>query len=173
MSVFKVTSDYKTIINKDAAKLVPELRLLSQDELIFCVLVADDVDGPFRKKPLEERVMMAKKRYPEVKPDSAKIKNAIEGYKGLVFDMRRHTVGTLTARYQRIDLEIETDLTMTANKMAEKLKMQEMLTKRIDAIQIEIDSDEMAYEIKGGKVLSFLEKWQLNQQKYKEFQNAL
>lgn len=173
MSVFKVTSDYKTIINKDAAKLVPELRLLSQDELIFCILVADDVDGPFRKKPEEERVLMANKRYPNINPESRKIKFALDGYKSLIFDQRRRTVGILSHRSRIIDRDIETDLTMTATKMAEKLKMQEMLQKRIDAIQSEIDSDEMAYEIKGGKTLSFIEKWQMNQKKYKEFNNAL
>jgi hypothetical protein len=173
MSVFKVTSDYKTIINKDAAKLVPELRLLTEDELIFCILVADDVDGPFRKKPPDERVLMALKRYPDIKAESKKMKLAIDGYKSLIFDQRRRTVEILTKRIRIIDIEIETDMAMSASKMGEKLKMQEMLQKRVDAIQSEIDADEMAYEIKGGKKLSFLEKYQMNQKKYREFQNAL
>ncbi len=172
-SVFKVSSDFKTIINKDAAKLVPELRLLTQDELIFCILAADNVDGPFRKKPPEERLLMAKKRYPSIKAESKKMKIALEGYKGLVFDQRRHTVEVLTFRYNKIDIEIETDLTMSATKMAEKLKMQEMLLSRIEVIQSDIASDEMAYELKGGKKLSFIEHYQMNQKKYQELQNAL
>jgi len=173
MSVFKVSQDYKTVINPDAAKLVPELKLLDQDELIFCILVADDVDGPLRKKPVSERLLMAKRRYPDVDEESEKIKMAIDGYKSLVFDRRKYTIEVLNRRYRDIDLEIETDHSMSANKLAERLKMQDLLNKRIDAIQSDIDSDEQAYELMGGKKLSYIEQWQLNQKEYQEFKNEL
>jgi len=173
MAVFKVTSDFKTVINPDAAKLVPELKLVSENELIFCILAIDDVDGPFRKKPASERMLMAKKRYPDIKEESQMMLTAMAGYKGLLFDRRKHTIEVLERRYRVLDVELETDLTMTPNKMAGVLKMQEMLSKRIEGLQSEIDSDEMAYEIRGAKKLSFIEKWQLNQKEWAKFNSEL
>jgi len=173
MSVFKVDSDFKVVVNSDAAKLVPELKLLSQDELIFSILAVDDVDGPFRKKPVDERLLMAKKRYPAVNPESTKMKQAMESYRGLIFDRRRKTIDTLNYRYNMIDREIETNMTMTASKLSENIRMQELIAKRIETLQQDIDSDEMAYELKGGKQMSFLEKWQINQKKYEEYKSEL
>jgi len=161
------------VINADAAKLVPELRSLSQDELIFCILAVDDVDGPFRKKPEHERLLMAGKRYPDIEVDTDRMKIAFDGYKSLIFDRRRKTIETLEYRYALIDREIETNLTMTPTKMTESIKMQEIISKRIETIQNDIDSDQLAYELRGGKKMSFLENWQANQKKYAEYKNEL
>jgi len=94
MSVFKVDKNYKVILNPEAAKLVPELAALNEDMLMYVILVADYCDGPFRRKPYEERRALAIKRVfgaKSVNVDTKQILSAIDSYKGLVFDVRRET----------------------------------------------------------------------------------
>ena len=80
MGGFKVDRNWKVIIDIEAAKLVPELRSLSEEELLYVILVADYVDGPFRKQPPEERRIMAVRRVygkDKVLKETEKIKNEI------------------------------------------------------------------------------------------------
>ena len=83
MSVFKVDRNFKVIINLEAARLVPELQSLSQDQLRYVILVVDYVDGPFRKKPPDERRILASRKVfgkDKMMQESEKVKNAMEAY---------------------------------------------------------------------------------------------
>jgi len=172
MSVFKVDHNYEVILNMDAVKLVPELSSLNQNELIYVILVADNVDGPYRKKPLEERVLMAYKRVfgsEKVDMSSDRIRIAIEAYKSLIFDIRRETIDIYNSKIRVLQKEsLAPDVTFS--RMKEIDSTITFMMERIRTINHEIDIEEgEEIELKGKKKLSYLEIWQRNQKTYREY----
>lgn len=172
MSVFKMDKNFEVVLNKDAVKLVPELSTLTQDELKYVILVADYVDGPYRKKPIDERRLMAKKNVYGAKKTNAeppKIKNALAGYKSLVFDIRRETIDVYKQKIKRAHKDSLAENTTTNELKAIDTSIS-FLTSRIESIQKDLDLEEMAnLELKAGRQLSQIEIWQRNQKAHKEF----
>jgi len=174
MPVFQVDKDYTIMVNPEAAKLIPELQALTQQQLWYVILVADYVDGPFRRKPPEERrILAARKIFKKDKKmkESERVKNAIEGYKGLVFDIRRETLDALKTKV----LKLHNDLLLADTSQAIKNidSSISFLEKRITAIERDLDLEEQEnLHIKGDLKLSFIEKWQRNQKKYAEYKEA-
>jgi hypothetical protein len=176
MAVFKVNSNFDVIINADAIKLVPELSSLSKDELMYVVLIADYVDGPYRKKPFEERVLMARKRVygkNDVKLNDKKINMAVEAYKSLVFDIRRETIDIYNSKIRTLQKESLQQNTTFA-RMKEIDSTISFMMDRISTINHELDiEDGEEIELKGKKKMSYLEIWQRNQKLYHEYKNNL
>ena len=117
MGAFKIDKDFRVILNPEAVKLVPELEGLSNNELLYVICVIDYDDGPFRKKPIDERRIRASRKFFKGKKpeeiETAKVKSGMDGYKDLVFDIRRETIDKYKRRVlslQRDSLKDETDL---------------------------------------------------------------
>lgn len=176
MSVFKIDKNFETVLNPDAIKLVPELSALTQDELMYVILVADYADGPYRKKPLEERMLMARKRVygkDDKKLNSQKISLAIEAYKSLVFDIRRETIDIYNGKIRMLQKETLQQNTTFA-RMKEIDSTISFMMDRISNINHDLDIEEgEEIELKGKKKLSYLEQWQRNQKLYHEYKNNL
>lgn len=174
-SVFQVNKDFTVMLNPEAAKLVPELQSLTSDQLWYIILVIDYVDGPFRRKPLEERKIMAARTV--FKKDSVKegpkVLNAMTAYKGLVFDIRRETVDALKSKVIKLHKELLRDST-TPSQLQSIDKSITFLEKRIDSIEMDLDMQEKEnIELKAGRKLSMLEKWQRNQKQHQEYQDTI
>ena len=176
MSVFKVNNNYTVVVNIEAAKLVPELSSLSQDELLFIILSVDNVDGPYRKLPPEERYILAKRKVFKdevINLDTPRLKLAAEGYKGLIFDIRRETVDvfkTKVLRYQKELLIMDQSFT----KVKEQEAAISFLVQRITDIEYSLDMEEKEeFELRGKKALSQVEIWQRNQRKLKEYKESI
>jgi predicted nucleic acid-binding Zn-ribbon protein len=173
MSVFIISSDFKVVLNPDAVKLVPELRSLTQEELIYVILVVDYVDSPLKSKPFEERQRMAcrkvfKKDFDE-SIETGKIKQAMTSYKGLVFDIRRETLDAYKRRVKTLHSDLLMD-NLSAKNMKDLDSSVQFLEARIASIENDVNrSDQQNLELKGQKKLSFLEMYQRNQNEFKEF----
>ena len=176
MAVFRVDKDFKITLNIDAVKLVPELRGLSDDELWYTILVVDYVDGPFRKKPLEERRLLAKKKVygtTDIKPETPNVLIGMEGYKSLVFDIRRETVDIYKRKILAMQKETIEEST-TIGRMKEIDSGMTFLMDRLRTIEHELDIEEdETIELKGKKKLSYLELWQRNQRNFNEYKSSL
>lgn len=172
MGVFKVDKNFDAVLNPDAVKLVPELKGLNQDELRYVILVVDYVDGPFRKKPLDERKLLAKKKVfgsTDINPETPKVLIGMDAYKSLIFDIRRETCDIYKMRIKGLQKETIQETT-TFTRLKELDSTISFLTDRIKSIEHELDIEEdEEIELKGKKKLSYLEIWQRNQKDYKEF----
>lgn len=177
MSVFKVDKDFEIILNPDAVRLVPELSALTQKEMLYVICVIDYTDGPFRMKPIDERKLLAERKYfRDFKGtiETPKVKLAMDAYKGLVFDVRLETIDKYKRRIlllQKDLLEDEVDL----KRLKEIDGAITFLTDRVNTLQHELDTEEQAenLKLKGGRKLSMIEKWQRNQKKYREFKESM
>lgn len=172
MPVFQIDRNYKVIANPDAVKLVPELRSLTMEQFWYIVLVTDYVDGPFRRKPIEERrILAARKIFGKDKrmKESEKVLNAMEAYKGLIFDIRRETLDALKSKVMKLHKELlRPDISPSQIQNIDKSI--NFLEKRIISIERDLDlEEEESIEIKAGRKLSMLEKWQRNQKQYEEY----
>lgn len=174
MSVFKIDKNFEIILNKDAIKLVPELTGITQDELRYVILVVDYVDGPYRKKPLDERKILARRQISkdsDRNPETDNVRIAMEAYKSLVFDIRRETVDVFTKKVKDLQKEvISPEITFT--RMKEIDQSISFMQDRIASINHELDIEEGdEIELKGQKKLSYIEIWQKNQKNYKEYKS--
>ncbi len=177
MAVFKVDKDFTIILNPEAVRLVPELAEVTSDELLYVICVIDYDDGPFRKKPLDERKLLAKRKYfrdSKEDPETDRVKRAMEAYKDLVFDIRRETIDRYLRRITILQRESLKD-EVSISRLKEIDQGITFLTGRIDTIQHELDVEEQTEDIKlkGGRKLSKLEKWQRNQKAHREFKDSL
>lgn len=176
MPVFKVDRNYKIMVNPEAARLVPELQSLSMDQLWYVILVVDYVDGPFRKKPLEERRILASRKIfgkDKTMQESEKVKNAMEAYKGLVFDIRRETADALKSKIQKLHKEL-LEPNATARTIEQVDKSISFLEKRIASIERDLDIEEQEHiELKAGRELSMIEIWQRNQKRFEEYKDQV
>ncbi len=175
MAVFKMDRNFEIILNPEAIKLVPELIGLNQDQLRYIVLVTDYVDGPYRKKPKDERRNMAKKViYGDIKKmvETEKIRNAMKGYRSLVFDIRRETIEIYTDKVRKLQTEsLMPDLSFS--RMKDIDNQITFLQDRIVSINYDLDVEEGEnIEIKGKKVLSYLEQWQRNRREWRKYHES-
>ena len=122
-------------------------------------------------KPEEERKNLAKKRVygtmDKVPEKSVIIKSAIEEYKSLIFDVRRETIDNYKEKIVRLQKEsLMKDL--DTPKLKEIDTGIQFLQKRIIELESEIFIDEkFDFTVKGGKKISFVEKWQMNMKRYR------
>jgi len=175
MSVFKMDANWEVVINPQAVKLVPELAGLDKKQLRYVILVTDYIDSPLRKKPIDERRAMATKMVyldskKQVETDTVKL--AIKVYKSLVFDIRRETIDIYNQKIRMLQKEsLGTEVTFS--RMKEIDGTITFMQDRVENMQHQLDIEESEeISVKGGKVLSYLEKWQRKQKAYKEFQES-
>lgn len=171
MPVFKLKNKNSTILYSDAYKICPELKVLSEKELLYIILSVD-YDSPSHQFPEEERMRRAKRQvYGEIEEspeNTPKIKKAIEFYKSLQYDPRRETIIKYRSKIESLGHMILS--ATTAKEISDLDNAIEKLMDRCKKIQNEIDSDDAleSVQLKGGGKLSFLEKWQKNRVSYLE-----
>jgi hypothetical protein len=176
MPVFQIDRNNKIMVNPEAAKLVPELSSLSIEQLWYVILVADYVDGPYRKRPPEERRILASRHIfgkDKKVTESDRIKNAIKAYKGLVFDIRRETLDALKTKVLRLHQDLLKD-NISAKDIQNIDSSISFLEKRITSIEKDLDIEEEEFiELKAGRKLSMIEKWQRNQKQMVQFNQTV
>lgn len=175
MAIFKVDKAFTIILNPEAVKLAPELSVLTQNELLFVILVEDYSDSPFRKKPLEERWALAIKKVfgdQNVNLESDKIKTARQVYKSLVFDIRRETLDIYKSKVGLYHREMLAQ-NLEFKRVKELDQMVQYLEERIQSIESSLEADDIAsMRLKGDKQLSYVEIWQRRQQEFRKFKQA-
>lgn len=176
MAVFKMDKNFEIILNPEAVKLVPELKSLSSEELRYVILVIDYVDGPFRKKPIEERKAMARKTVygdSNKNPETERVLYGMEAYKSLVFDIRRETVDIYKAKIIKLQKEtIAPDTTFV--RMKEIDSTITFMQDRVSGIEHDLDmEDSDNIELKGKRSLSHLERWQRAQKDFAEYKKSI
>jgi hypothetical protein len=172
--IFQITKEYDVIANPEAVKLVPELAALSRDELRYVIYVADYVDSPFRRKPVDERKNLAinriwkgKKKIKDV--ETSKVVIALREYEGLIFDIRRRTIDIYKSKVEKLHSEsLREDITFS--RMKDVHSQIEFLQDKIMEFERELDHEEDEdIRLKGDKNLSTIEIWQRRQQMMRKF----
>ena len=172
--VFQITKEYDVVANPEAIKLIPELASLSRDELRYVIYVADYMDSPFRRKPLNERKNLAINRIWKGKMkishlENPKITLALREYEGLVFDIRRRTIDVYKSKVEKLHHEsLREDNTLS--KMKDIHGQIEFLQEKIMSFEKDLDHEEdEEIKLKGDKDLSTIEIWQRRQQQMRKF----
>ena len=159
--LFRVDRKGKVILEKDAIELCPELKGVSEDELLF-VALAYDYEGPYHQFPLEDRVRKAKRdvfNNVETKVDEQpNVKLAIDAYVSLQYDAKRETISRYKQKIEMLSRQLLAE--DNARKIGDYDDAIDRLLKRCKILQQEIDSDGHIAQIKGGGKISFIETWQ-------------
>jgi hypothetical protein len=173
--IFKVDKSFKVLLNPEAVKLIPEFAVLTQEELLFVILVEDYCDSPFRKKPYEERWSLAVKRVfgeNSVNLETNKVKVARDLYRSLVFDIRRETLDVYKRKAEMYHKQmLSSDIEF--KKVKELDQAVQYLEERIQSIEASLAADDITnVKLKGDRQLSYIEIWQKRQQEYRKFKQT-
>ena len=165
-TLFRLDNSNTIIIHPEAIKLAPELFSLTQDEMRYVTLAYDYLKSPYRLKPPEERQSSARKLVfkNDTWTENKKVKDAALIYKELIYDPRRETIDSINSRVSKINMDIDNDQ-LSIKEIKERLDLQELLVKRKEDLEKQIDTEEEAMSFKGDIKLSFLEKWQIKSKK--------
>ena len=173
--VFTVNSSHTIILSNEAIKLCPKLSKLTQDQVMYIILAYDYIDSPWRRKPLEDRKRLSKRKIwgeRDFDPESyKKVLEGIEEYNGLIFDVERQQRDTLLSKLSSLNSKFinETD----SGALTTIMRSQDLIQKRIDEIDIKIDIKEESIKLKAGKKLSYIEQFQRNIDQYTERMNQI
>jgi len=171
LTLFRIDSKNKLVIDKDATKMVPEFKNLKTEQLMYIVL-AYDYRSKFHQWPEEERKRKACfEVYGTIDkdPEDGKIiSKAIEGYIGLQYDSRIETIKAYNEKVFKLngllrDADSPKDIT-------DNIKSVEQLTQRIEAIRKEIDSEQLKeIELRGDGKLSLVEKIHMMENNFSDY----
>jgi len=164
--IYKLTSDNKIELIKEAIALVPSLAFLGEKELRYIIMSYDYINGPFSVKPEQERIELAlqilwqdKKKQSDV--EDSVVKEAIESYNSLIYDNLRYTLNGIKRKLNILmrklaDFDIEDE--------ENDLKRFKMITdaishleKQISDLEKQVYDDTEKLKLKGRKEESMIE----------------
>lgn len=162
--VYSITTDGTALINEEAIKLEPILGQLNTKQILYIIWVYDYIQSPLRKKPLEDRKRFAKaKFFPTLDTpfeERMGMPLAINTFKSFIYDEKYETCETYKAKIS----QLQKNLMDTANStdISNIMKSIDLLRKKIDEIESEIDERDQIVKVKGDRTLSMIELWQRN-----------
>jgi hypothetical protein len=167
-TLFAFDKSEKVILNPDAIKLAPGLKKLKSAELLFVVL-AYDYESPYHQFDEGERILKAKRTaFGSADEDISKnkvLEKGIEEYKSLQFNVERENQLSYQAKIAQLRLQLYDSF--EAKKIKEITQTIEYLNDEINKIQEKLDLDATTSFTSAGESITFIERWQLNQKKYK------
>lgn len=163
--------DGNVVIHEDAARLVPLLGYMEQKELKFIVLYADYRLSPILNFPDVQRYKIAKLKSGFFDSDdileNPEIQAAIEEFVSLIYDERRDMRQILQRQLEEQKDKLRQGV-KDFKEMKEVMEMSKYLENEISRIDTKLASEDYDDEpdIKGGKTLSYVEKWMRRRKKY-------
>jgi len=167
--IFRIRDDNRAVIDKDIIKLIPELRKVTEEELIYIILVYDWFDSPIRKMPLEMRKTSARRKLwkdlsitPEENPV---VKKAIEAYKSICYDPIRSSIDAIKIKIEYLNHSLLTDQDITLTKAKDIIGQLSFFNDKLYSLEQEVKTEDITHnEIKGQLKLGRLEFFQRKQQ---------
>jgi hypothetical protein len=157
--LFFIDSDNNAVLHPDVVKLSPELGVLSEEEILFIILVYD-YHSIYRQWNEEDRIRKAmvhvwNDNNPKIM-QSSKIQRAIEAYKALQYNPKVEQVKRYQMKIDQMIDTIEAETSVTAIKNARDI----VSGLRKDILELENEISEQARKagkVKGDRELSWLE----------------
>lgn len=169
--LYTVNSKGTAVLDEEAVKLAPKLGKLKKEELLFVILFTDYA-SPYNQQPTAERLARAKrhvwgKEAPEKIDEAKHIIEAIEEFKGLIYDEDREMLRNYKSKivdYSEI-INNETD----PRKVKAYDDAVSVLENRVVKIEEKLRGKyEQQFVLKGDRRMSQIEMWQQNQREYKK-----
>jgi hypothetical protein len=166
--LFRINDKKKLVLDKACLQLCPKLKLLSEQQLLYTILVYDYY-SKYHQFPIQDRkdraifeIYGASVKNPE---DSKILKDGIIEYRSLQYDSRLETISTYNNKIAKLNSMVDAE--DDPGRLEKLLKSTQILEKRIKDIQTEIDTDVQVAELHGGGRLSLIESLQENMDKFK------
>lgn len=173
-TLFKIDEKNKIVFGNETLKLLPDLKNLTQKQLLWIILVHDS-KSPYRLLDPNERKIRANRLVygvDEIDMESLPetFKKGQELYESLMFDERRNTIDTF--RIKKRKLEADLIYEESANRIDAIIKSIKTLDSEIIRLTADLNRDEDHDQLVGGSEMTFLEKYMDNIRKKKEYKNS-
>jgi hypothetical protein len=166
--LFKLRND-KIVLHEHCAKLVPELKKTTPEELLFIIL-AVDYYSPYHQYPTAEKLRKASiQTWGEVREDkfigSKRLKDAMLGYLSLQYDYRRELRSTYINKLAQQNKKLQDS--NDDREIGNILKNINELEKQIKSLTKEIEQgNDFDNSVEGGGKLSLIEIYQKNRKAF-------
>lgn len=172
-AIIKISKDGKSIVNKDALILEPNLKNVTEGDLIYIALAYDYENSLFRKLPTDQMKEKAieyayGKNYKKNPEDFIKIKAAIESFKALNYNELDEELRVYKDNHKKLLNELRNGSDLSQQRLTAIANSMKYYRSEIERIEKQKNIDEELLEIKGGKKLSWIEIWQRNRDKYND-----
>lgn len=170
LTLFRINAQKKILLDKEAIKLVPELKNLKQDQILYLIL-AYDYNSKYHQWPEEERKRKACHEVygtTEKDPESSKLmRKAIDGYIGLQYNQKVETIKAYTNKMRRLDLDL--DEAATAKEISDIIRAKQHLNSAIKELERDLDQEYEHIELRGDGNLSLIERCHMMGNNLKEY----
>lgn len=156
-------SEYRVVLNPEAAMLTTYLSKLPEADLLYVIFVCDYNDSPFWQLPTDIRERKAfAKAYANGEKQLPRdiIENAIEEYRSLIWDEREEDIRMLKDKINKVRKSLMVEDSDT--KIKSLLNSKKMLNEELVALERDKQATVDSFTIKGKRKLSHLELWQRN-----------
>lgn len=160
LTLFKVDSKKKIVLDRAALKLSPELDNINQEQVLYIVL-AYDYKSKFHQFPDKQRKQKAcYEVYAHIDFEKVEkgvvMQRAIDKYMGLQYDPRRELMRSYMAKLDQFNDMITA--TTEPKEIESYLKTINTLESAISSLQSKINESDEKQTMEGGGTLSFLER---------------
>lgn len=167
-----MNSTFKTVLNPEAAALCEYLSKLPEADLKYVIFMCDYNDSPYWQFPNEVRERKAKaKAYENGEQPVSRtlLEKAMEEYRSLIWDDNMEQRRMLTSKIHQLNKLLTNET--SESKIKGLIGSIKLLKAEKDALDREVQMGVDNTIIKGKRKLSFMEIWQQNQRKKKEYEN--
>ena len=168
-SIFDI-KDGEVHLKKGALSLCKELKNLDEDLVKYLILVYDQYDSPYWKKPLHERQLNAKRsiwKNDTEQPEKKITKKQIAAIISLNYSSRVDTIQVYTNKISILQRQLsDQDDHMTIQKISETIKKLEDL--KVKEEQSFLNEKSQGVELKGDKRLTWIETKQRSIEAYRQ-----
>ena len=164
--IYRKTRDNRIELIPEAIELIPQLNHLGESELRYVIMAYDYVDGPYRRKPTQERINLAlqtlwhgAKKQSDIEDEE--VINAITFYKSLIYDANKYIRDGMIEKKHRLRQQIlDYDPLSDGNSSAGlKTLMDSMkyITTNLEDLDQEIRNEDDRMQLKGDRTESRIE----------------
>lgn len=161
--IFSVDLESKLILDPDVITLVPALKKLTQEQLLYVILL-EDYSSPYWQYPVQERERFAKAQAfgkKDVKLENNQfIQDAIIQYRSLQYEPKRETRKAYINKIHMLELLLEQENDPV--KIREIQKAIDSLNNSLEHLESQINSYIDIRQMEGKNKLSYLEVYKEN-----------
>ena len=158
-TLFEIADNGMAVLHPNAYKLMPALKDLTQEELLYIIKVWD-YHSPLRRYPLEDRKRLSAGDS-KVNFETKRMAQAVEMYRALQYDSNRELLQALGDKREQLMTKIKTAKDTVVIKITKAISDINKIIEQVNE-QIEADMQGLRSALIGGGKLSLIEEEIMN-----------
>jgi hypothetical protein len=167
--IFRLNRENTIVLTPEAKDLCPILSKLNNENFLYVILVYDTLDSPYRNMPLDDRKRIGRNRIwgseSLIPEEFSQIQDAITEMRSICYDPYQENRDILLQKLSLLNNDLLGATTASIKPILDAIRTVE---ERIEEIDEKMEKEIDMITLRGGKVLSFVEMFIRNRDKFTE-----